>query len=135
RIDDPVDHLVLESGESCLGKLATDMPGNDGIARRLGEQTAKIRPLAAGAVEQDVERVQHAVNIERRRLDRHDDKIARAEASNGRVRAKPRRIDNDWARLPGEVVRCPPPIRGGVLDYPHAPQSALAAREARDRPL
>ena len=111
------------------------MPGNDGIAGRLGEQTAKIRPLAAGAVEQDVERVQHAVNIERRRLDRHDDKIARPEASNGRVRAETRCIDNDGARLPGEMVRCPPAIRGGVLNDPHAPQSALAAREARDRPL
>jgi hypothetical protein len=109
--------------------------GDDGVTRRLSEQAAEYRTPAADAVDEDVERIQHAVDVERRRLDRDQDKIGCGETRQRRFRTKARRINDDQAASGGEMARCLPGLLGCILDHRHAAEGALALGQTCNRAL
>src|SRR6516162_7418425 len=86
-----------------------------GLARRLGENAAEQRSTAAGAFGQNAQRVEHAVDIERRRLDRHKQEIGRGEAIERGLGPETRRVDDDKAAASGEPPRGRRRFLAGVL--------------------
>ena len=111
------------------------MLANDRIARGLRQQAAKIRPSIPSAAAKHVERVEHAIDIERGGFDRDDDEIARSDAGKRGVRAEPRGVDNDQPEFCEEPMGRAADVGGRVLNDGYAAEGPLARRKPRNRTL
>ena len=96
---------LSSTGKSGFRKFGADVLGDDGVARGLGEDAAEHRPPSADAIDEDVQSVQHAIDVERRGLDRNQNEIGDAEAAERRLRAKARRVDDDGVVFADQTLR------------------------------
>src|SRR5262249_52574236 len=99
------------------------------------EETAKQRPPPVPALDQDAERVEHAVDIEWRWLDRDEQKVCDRETVKRGLGSETRCVDDDEAAASGE----PPCGVGGlfsrVLDHGNPAERAFARDKPHDRAL
>jgi hypothetical protein len=135
RISDPVRHLALQHRQAGVGELRTDVLGDDGVAGGLRQQTTEQRPFAIGAVGEDAQRVEHAVDVERRRFYGDQQEIRGHEAIQRRSGAKARRVDDHQTATGGDAPRRLGGVFSRVLDHGDTAERPFARNEPHDRPL
>ena len=103
-------------GDRRIDQLGPDMPCDDGVAGRLRQKTAEQRPPAVGTVGEDAQRIEHAVDVERRRLDRHQQEVRRGQAAaqHGRRVLRPGRHRDHQA---GHLAAEDPVLRETILAF------------------
>jgi hypothetical protein len=111
------------------------MLGDDRIPRRLGQNAAESRPLTAGTIDQRVKGIQHAVNVQRRCLDRNKEKVGRGNARQRSLRAETGCVDDDRTAVGGEILRGFPCIGCCILHHWYAAERALTPCKAGYRTL
>src|SRR5262249_25250441 len=118
-----------------LDQFSPDLLGDDRIPRGLCEDTAESRSFATGAVDQRIERIQHAVDLSRGCLARNKKKITCRDTGQRRLRAESRGVDDDRTARGRKVLRGLPRLRGCVFYHRDTAKRPLPKGEPRYGPL
>src|SRR5262249_41353936 len=112
----------------------TDVPGDDRVARTLRQQATENGTPPADGICQNIQRIEHPIDIERGRLDRNQEKVGRSETAQRGLRPEARSVDNYWT-CRGEPVRRLPSVLACVLNNVDAAERPFTGRQSRDRAL
>src|SRR5262249_47769205 len=126
RVRHTIRHFVEQNRKSGFGELRAYVLRYDRFPRRLRQYAAIFGLATADALYQKIEGVEHAVDIEWGGLDGYEREVGYAEASQGRLRAEARSVDDDPVSFSSETLRCSPNLIGRVLDNRHPAKHLLS---------